>query len=232
MDPDLPLQHVAQDIPPQTSKNKALVTAPRLDFERELWRSGLRRVVGVDEAGLGSLCGPVVAAAVHVPVGCSIVDGVRDSKTLSASQRQDLFVKIRRQAVTVGVGAASVEEIERFNVLRASHLAMRRALARIGPYDHALIDGRPIKNFDLGPHTAIVDGDALSYAVACASIVAKVTRDALMRRLAVRYPQYGWDHNAGYGTIEHLGALQKFGLTPYHRRGYAPVRAIVEGWRC
>jgi ribonuclease HII len=104
---------------------------------------------------------------------------------------------------------------------------MRRALARIGPYDHALIDGRPIKDPAIGPHTAIVDGDATCYSIACASIVAKVVRDRLMEKLARRHPGYGWEHNAGYGSAEHMRALRLLGVTPYHRRSYQPVREAL-----
>ncbi len=177
---------------------------------------------------MGSLCGPVIAAAVCFGRDCRIIPGVRDSKILSAAQRESLLAEIRREALAIGLGAASVDEIERLNVRVASHLAMQRALRRIGEFDHALIDGRPIRNVDLGPHTTIVDGDALSYFVACASIIAKVTRDHLMKKLAARHPHYGWDHNAGYGTAEHLAALDRYGPTPYHRRGYAPVQLRLE----
>lgn len=201
--------------------------APSLVYENALWERAIWRVVGVDEAGLGSLCGPVVAAAVLVPVRCQIIKGVRDSKLLSPCQRETLFVEIIRQAIAVGVGAASVAEIERLNVRVASHLAMKRALDRIGPYDYALIDGNPMTGIDLGPHATIVDGDTFSYAIACASVVAKVTRDRLMTKLARRFPGYGWDHNAGYGTAEHLRALNSLGPTPYHRLDYKPVRRIL-----
>ncbi|MDO8671982.1 MAG: ribonuclease HII, partial [Dehalococcoidia bacterium] len=122
---------------------------------------------------------------------------------------------------------ASVEEIERLNILKATYLAMRRALDRVGEYDHALIDGREIKGFDLVPHTAIVDGDATSYAIACASILAKVIRDRLMQKLALRFPGYGWEQNAGYGTEEHLRALVRLGPTPHHRRTFGPVQATL-----
>lgn len=200
---------------------------PSIEVEDSLWERGLLRIVGVDEAGLGSLSGPVVAAAVLLPPNCSIIDGVRDSKTLTAAQRERLFVKIKDQAVAVGIGAASVAEIDQLNVLQATHLAMGRALARIGQYDHALVDGREITKFNLGPHTAIVKGDALSYVIACASIIAKVRRDRFMKRLSGRYPGYGWEHNAGYGTKKHIQAMWTLGITPFHRRTYAPVRKVL-----
>jgi ribonuclease HII len=169
----------------------------------------------------------VVAAALVVKPYCRKIPGVRDSKTLSLAQRERLYGEILQRAAAVGVGAASVGEINEINILRASHLAMWRALRRVSPYDHALIDGREIREIDLGPHTAIVDGDALSYAIASASIVAKVTRDRLMTRLAARYPGYGWERNVGYATRTHLQGLREHGLTPFHRTAYAPVRTFI-----
>ncbi len=200
---------------------------PSLLAEQELWRAGKLRVVGVDEAGVGSLAGPVVAAACLIPASCSMIDGVCDSKLLSPERRERLFEQIRQQAVSIGVGAASAREVERLNVLRASHLAMQRALARVAAFDFALVDGREIADRELGAHRCVIDGDALCYAISCASIIAKVTRDRLMRRLALRHPAYGWDHNAGYGTPEHLAALQQCGPSPHHRRSYRPVQAVL-----
>lgn len=200
---------------------------PTLAREWALWRSGARRVAGVDEVGMACLAGPVVAAALVVKPYCRKIPGVRDSKTLSLPQRERLYTQILQRAAAVGVGAASVSEINDLNILRASHLAMARALKRVAPVDHALIDGRDVRDQNLGPHTAIVDGDALSYAIASASIVAKVTRDRLMVKLAQRYPGYGWEHNVGYATRHHLQGLRERGLTPFHRTGYAPVRTFI-----
>ena len=206
---------------------------PDTFLEQDLWLKGKLRVAGVDEVGLGPLAGPVVAAACILPPGSSPIPGVRDSKTLSHLQRERLFVKILHQSLSVGVGAASVSEIERLNVLRASRLAMRRALARVGALDHVLVDGRPIPEWDSGLHTAIIDGDAMVYSIACASIVAKVVRDRLMAKLSCRFPGYGWQRNAGYSTREHMEALRTLGPTPLHRRGFAPVRELCNapnGW--
>ena len=200
---------------------------PTLAREWALWRGGARRVAGVDEVGMACLAGPVVAAALVVKPYCRKIPGVRDSKTLSLQQRERLYSEILKRAAAVGVGAASVTEINSLNILRASHLAMWRALKRVQPYDHALIDGREIREIDLGPHTAIVDGDALSYAIASASIVAKVTRDRLMYKLAARYPGYGWERNVGYATRRHLQGLREHGLTPFHRTAYAPVKMFI-----
>ncbi|MBE9009186.1 ribonuclease HII [Pseudanabaenaceae cyanobacterium LEGE 13415] len=197
-------------------------------MEQSLWKQGLLRIAGVDEVGLGCLAGPIVAAAVLLPPGCEMIEGVRDSKVLSAQARSRLFTQIQESAIAVGVGMATVQEIEQINVLRASYLAMQRALNRIAPCDHALIDGRPIKQADLGSHTAIIDGDATCYAIACASIIAKVRRDRFMQQLAKRYPHYAWERNAGYGTKQHLEAIDQFGITPYHRRTYAPVQKAIE----
>ena len=199
---------------------------PTLQVEQKLWRAGLLRVVGVDEAGIGSLAGPVVAGACVLPVGCQMIEGVRDSKLLSPAQRERLFERILGQAVAIGVGAASAREVERLNVLAAAHLAMRRALDRARPWDFALVDGRQIASLDLGPHRCVIDGDALCYSISCASVIAKVTRDRLMCKLAQRHPGYGWERNAGYGTPEHLDALRRLGLTPHHRHSFQPVRTL------
>jgi ribonuclease HII len=204
---------------------------PHLRAERRLWQQGQLLVVGVDEVGMGALCAPVVAAAVLVRPNTRKIAGVRDSKTLSARQRDRLVEEIKRRSLAWGVGAASVAEIERLNIYHASHVAMRRALRRIPAYDHVLVDGRKIVGFEdqVGPYTSIVDGDATSYAIACASVLAKVMRDRLMTLLALRYPGYGWERNAGYATREHVAGLRERGLTPFHRRTYQRIRAMIEG---
>lgn len=198
-----------------------------LKLERELWGSGMEHIAGVDEAGRGPLAGPVVAAAVIFPRE-DRVPGVVDSKRLTPEQRDELVVEIRRRALCIGVGAASPREVDRLNILRATHLAMRRALEHLTiPPEHVLVDGLPVPT--LGPeHTAVVDGDSRSYTIASASIVAKVTRDDLMRRLAPRYPDYGWETNVGYGTPEHVAALKERGPTPHHRRSFVPVQLSLE----
>ena len=204
---------------------------PSLRFERPLWRDGLARIVGVDEVGVAPTCGAVVAAAVIMKPGCHRIPGVRDSKTLSAAQRERLVPVIRRRAVAVGVGAASVAEIDRLNIYHATHLAMRRAVARIGAHDHVLIDGNRIVGFEehVGRYTSIVDGDAKCYSIACASVVAKVVRDRMMARLAARYPGYGWERNQGYATREHRAAVRRLGLTPFHRRSFLALQRTLAG---
>jgi ribonuclease HII len=156
---------------------------------------------------------------------------VRDSKTLSAAQRERLAPIIRRRAVAVGLGAASVREIDTLNIYHATHLAMRRAVARLGGHDHVLVDGNRIAGFEahVGPYTAIVDGDAKVYSIACASVVAKVVRDRMMTLLAARYPGYGWERNQGYATKEHRDAIRKLGLTPYHRRSFLALQRTLAG---
>ena len=198
-----------------------------LKLERTLWGRGLARVAGVDEVGRGPLAGPVVAAAVIFQPEVR-VPGVVDSKQLSENVRDELVVEIRRRALCIGVGAASPREVDRLNILRATHLAMRRALDRLShEAEHVLVDGLPVP--DLGwEHTAVVDGDSKSFTIACASIVAKTTRDRLMKRLAARYPDYGWETNVGYGTPEHVTALGDLGPTPHHRRSFVPVQLALD----
>jgi ribonuclease HII len=204
---------------------------PHLKAEYALWHSGRRLVVGVDEVGMGALCAPVVAAAVLVKPHTRKIEGVRDSKTLSARQRERVVDDIKARSLAWGIGAASVAEIEQLNIRNAAHLAMRRALRRLPPYDHVLVDGQKITGMEehIGPYTPIVKGDASSYAIACASVLAKVTRDRLMTRLALRYPGYGWEHNAGYATRDHVAGLHALGVTPFHRKTYQRIRAILEG---
>jgi ribonuclease HII len=178
---------------------------------------------GVDEVGRGPLAGPVVAAAV---VLLRPVPGVADSKTLSAERRQVLAALIR-EGCAVGVGAASVAEIERHNVLGASMLAMRRAVMRLRVQPGlVLVDGNRAPSLET-PCRCVVGGDATVPEIGAASIVAKVVRDALMARLAQRHPGYGWERNAGYPTPEHLAALSRLGLCLHHRRGFAPCARLV-----
>jgi ribonuclease HII len=195
--------------------------------ERELREAGVRLIAGMDEVGRGPLAGPVVACAVVMPPSARPIPGVADSKCLAAAERERLALLVRRRALAVGLGAASVREIDRLNIYHATVLAMRRALARLGLHaEHVLVDGRPLRTLGV-PHTALVGGDARCYSIACASIVAKVTRDRLMTALARRYPAYAWASNAGYGTAEHRRGLDAAGLTPHHRRSFAPVQQLM-----
>lgn len=207
------------------------VIVPTLRFERRLWKQGLERVVGVDEVGVAPTSGAVVAAAVIMRPGCHRIPGVRDSKTLSMAQRERLAPIIRRRAVAVGVGAASVREIDQLNIYHATHLAMRRAIARLGGHDHVIVDGNRITGFEaqVGPYTNVVDGDAKVYSIACASVIAKVVRDRMMAKLAVRYPGYGWERNQGYASREHRDAIRRLGLTPFHRRSFLALQRTLAG---
>ena len=191
-------------------------TRDPLGYERGFWDRGLAHVAGVDEVGRGPLAGPVVAAAVILAEDVA-VDGAADSKSLSPVERREIAEEIHRRAVAVALGAASVKEIDRFNILRATTRAMSRALNRLSVRpDHVVVDGLPVRDLEC-EHDAVIGGDGLVHSVACASIVAKVCRDRLMARLAPRYPQYGWEQNMGYATRRHREALREVGLTPHHR---------------
>jgi ribonuclease HII len=201
------------------------VRLPRPTLEREaaLWQAGGEFVAGLDEAGRGPLAGPVVAAAVVFPPRCRPIRGLRDSKLLPPVKRARLARVVRARALAVAVGAASVREIDRLNIRRASILAMRRALLRLRVTPELiLVDGLPCPELGFA-HEAIVDGDARCHSIAAASVVAKTVRDHLMERLAVRHPPYAWASNKGYGTPEHLAALAEFGFTAHHRTSFAPV---------
>jgi len=177
--------------------------------------------------GRGPLAGPVVAAAVVLPPGCRI-PGARDSKQLSGIRRETLSREILKEARSVGLGAASVREIEELNIAGATALAVSRALSALDPPpDHVVIDGRPMRRLEWS-HEAVVGGDSRVHSIACASIVAKVCRDRLMRRLAARYPSYGWETNVGYGTAQHMEALRQFGPSPHHRRTFGGVQLDLE----
>ena len=199
---------------------------PSLDFEDGLRLADVDRVAGVDEAGRGPLAGPVVAAAVILD-RAALPDGLNDSKVLSAKKRTALLELILAQA-DVGIGLASVEEIDEINILRASHLAMCRAIENLNkPPDHVLIDGNLIPLDLTLPATPIVKGDGLSLSIAAASIVAKTRRDAIMWDLAQQYPGYGWERNQGYPTKCHKEALRNLGVTPHHRRSFKLVHNIL-----
>jgi ribonuclease HII len=219
---------------------------PSLQREHAVWRDQ-HLLVGVDEAGRGPLAGPVVAAAVVFPPGSGPVRGLRDSKMLPALVRERLAQKIRTRVLGYAVGAASAREIDRLNIRVATALAMRRAIARLlsrapvalfplvadcPPPPNSqlgicriLIDGLPLPEIGY-PHEALIDGDARCVSIAAAAILAKVTRDCLMHRLAPRYPAYHWDTNVGYGTPEHHDGLRELGPCRHHRQSFAPIAQI------
>ena len=209
---------------------------PDLRPERDFWAAHPgAALAGVDEAGRGCLAGPVVAAAVQIAqadiaaLAAGPLAAANDSKQLSPAQRDRLHeILTHEPRVRWAIGQASVEEIDRLNILRATHLAMRRALEALPALpDHALVDGLPVKGLPI-PHDALVKGDARSLLIACASILAKVTRDRICLELDARHPGYGLAQHKGYGTRAHLDALRRLGPAPCHRRSFAPVRAIQD----
>jgi ribonuclease HII len=199
------------------------------DLTREcaLRARGFFSVAGLDEAGRGPLAGPVVAAAVILPENYSLT-ALDDSKKLSAGRREKLFALLATDTRVIwATGTADVAEIDRLNILRATHLAMARALEALPlKPQHALVDGLPVGGLPVS-HTALVGGDALSLSIAAASIIAKVTRDRMMKDLDEQFPEYGFARHKGYGVRKHLEALQRHGPCPIHRRSFAPV-ALAE----
>lgn len=190
-----------------------------LEFEKEALAKGYKSVCGVDEAGRGPLAGPVCAAAVILPEDV-IIDGVNDSKKLSEKKRESLFDVIREQALSYSIAYATVDEIEEINILNATMLAMRRAIDGLNvKADYAMIDGNKIPPIDIDAE-CIVKGDAKSMSIACASILAKVSRDRLLYKYAEEYPMYGFDKHKGYGTKVHREAILKYGPCPYHRKSF------------
>lgn len=202
-----------------------------LEIEKSLGLNGL--IAGFDEAGRGPWCGPVVAACVCWPelqVPTELANTINDSKKLTAKKREALYPKIMASNAIIGVGQASAEEIDEINILQASFLAMHRALEQVRSKGFnpifGLIDGNRLPTWDI-PCQAIIGGDGKSLSIGAASIIAKVTRDRLMADLAKEFPAYGWERNAGYGTAEHIRALQEFGPTIHHRKSYAPIKKIL-----
>lgn len=203
-----------------------MVHSPDDSLERELRAQGRLRIAGVDEVGRGPLAGPVTAAAVVLDLD-RLPAGLNDSKRLSAGKRA-ILAEALYQCAEVAVAHASVEEIDRINILRASHLAMLRAVQALPvPPDFLLIDGNLLpRDLDI-PARAVVRGDARSVSIAAASIVAKICRDRIMVELAQQHPGYGWETNAGYPSKSHRMALQNLGVTPHHRRSFKPVHNIL-----
>jgi ribonuclease HII len=191
-----------------------------IDFEKELWQRGIRHIAGVDEAGRGPLAGPVVAAAVIIPEEVTI-DGIDDSKKLSAARREKLYDRISHDALTIGISVISHTIIDEVNILQATLRAMAEAVSKLSPAaQHVLVDGTHYQKGSLLPYTTIIDGDAKCFSIAAASIIAKVTRDKLMIQFDQQYPQYGFAKHKGYGTNDHLMAIRKYGPCELHRRSF------------
>lgn len=202
------------------------MTQPDYSFEQAALTRGATRIAGVDEVGRGPLCGPVTAAAVILDPA-NIPEGLNDSKKMTARKRDALYDSILGSA-QCSIAHASVQEIDELNILRASHLAMERAIAGLPTQpDHVLIDGNMIPKGLTLPAEAVIKGDGRSLSIAAASIIAKVARDRIMGDLAAEFPGYGWENNAGYGTKQHLEALQSLGVTPHHRRSFKPIHNIL-----
>jgi ribonuclease HII len=196
-----------------------------LNFERVLWRSGLTRIAGVDEVGIGPLAGPVVAAAVVFPPGAEVA-GVDDSKRLDPERREELAVAIRAAAAAIGIGVAEVPEIDRLNVYHAGCLAMRRAVEALPePPQHLLLDARELPDLPI-PQNRFDKGDGIDFSIAAASIVAKTHRDALMAGLDRRYPEYGFARHKGYGTKEHQEAIREHGPCEIHRLSFQFIHEL------
>jgi len=192
-------------------------------LEKELASQGHACIAGCDEVGMGPLAGPVIAAAVVLPMGLSLV-GLDDSKRLTADQRERLAVEIRAHAIAFALGRAEVDEIDRINIYRAGHLAIRRALESLGATpDAVVVDGRSVPGISCH-QVAIEKGDARVASIAAASVIAKVHRDGLMRELDRVHPGYGFAQHMGYSTKQHFAALTRLGPSPIHRRSFAPVR--------
>lgn len=200
---------------------------PSKRFEKALYEKGLKLVAGVDEAGRGPLAGPVVAAAVILPKNFSI-KGLRDSKKLTPKTREKFCVRILKAARSVGIGVIDEKTIDRINILNATHLAMREAVLNLNVFpDHILVDGNfRIKGLKI-PQTPIVGGDDRASAIACASIVAKVSRDKMMEEYCRMYPGYKFSKHKGYGTREHFRILKEKGPSPIHRKTFEPVCSIL-----
>jgi ribonuclease HII len=214
---------------------KQLTELDRFEFERVLWTKGLSRVAGVDEAGRGPLAGPVVAAAAVLPSKWAEsglppeLEGLNDSKQLTAAQREKYFAFLTTcPEVQFAIAQVGAGQIDAINILRATHRAMNSALAQLQPApEHALVDGRPVKTMTV-PQTAIVQGDARSYSIAAASVLAKVTRDRLMLEFDRQWPKYGFAGHKGYGTAQHLAAIAAHGPCPIHRRSFAPLKPTTQ----
>jgi ribonuclease HII len=199
---------------------------PTEEFERAARLCGYRRIAGIDEAGRGPLAGPVIAAAVVLPVRCRL-SGIDDSKQLSEGERALLYAAILEHAVGMGIGSADVGEIDRLNILEATKLAMRRAIDQLAPpADYLLIDAVTLPGIGI-PERPIIKGDSLSLSIAAASIIAKVTRDRLMAEYHDMFPEYDFRSHKGYGTREHLQRLARHGPCSIHRQTFTPVREAI-----
>lgn len=215
---------------PQRVVQSGMATAritPDFSLEHAAMAQGFIRIAGVDEVGRGPLAGPVTAAAVILDPAL-IPPGINDSKKLSEPARRALAAAIKDSAISWAIAHCTVEEIDALNILKASHVAMKRALQALDPAsDFALVDGNRMPAEIPIPGQTVIKGDAKSLSIGAASIIAKVERDQIMQDLAQKHPEFGWETNAGYPTAHHRAALQRFGPTPHHRISFAPVRKML-----
>ncbi|TMQ02135.1 MAG: ribonuclease HII [Verrucomicrobia bacterium] len=216
------------------ARRDAQSAVDRFESERALLHGGLTRIAGVDEAGRGPLAGPVVAAVVSFPVewiGDGLpadLEGLNDSKQLTCAQRDEFFETLTAGRIQFGIGTADAGTIDAINILQATHRAMNQALAQLWPApEHVLVDGLPVRSMRF-PQTALIKGDARSFSVAAASVLAKVIRDRLMLEYDRQFPAYGFAEHKGYGTARHLAALAQHGPCPIHRRSFAPLRPVQQ----
>ena len=190
-----------------------------MNYEKELYEKGIEYIAGIDEAGRGPLCGPVVSAAVILKKG-DYIEGVNDSKKLSEKKREKLFDEINERAVAIGIGIVDENTIDEINILEATRLAMKKAVEnlQVKP-EHVLVDAEKKVPIEV-PYTPIIKGDTLSVSIAAASIIAKVTRDRMLYEMDKKYPEYGFAKNKGYGTKAHVEAIKQYGLTEIHRKSF------------
>jgi ribonuclease HII len=204
---------------------------PDTKLEEKLFKDGYDLVVGIDEVGRGPLAGPVAAGAVAFTKDCEVVEGVRDSKTLSGKQRDELYGKIKESVKGYGIGMVSEKEIDEIGIQQAVLKAMTLALENVekmmgSKAQYLLIDGRNVELIGEYPTMKLSKGDLYHYSISCASILAKVERDNLMIEYAKKYPEYGFERNMGYGTREHIEAIKRFGITEIHRKSFSPINKL------
>lgn len=196
---------------------------PTIELEEKLWKKGYKNIVGLDEAGRGPLAGPVVAGAVVIHSGDQVVQGVRDSKKMSEKQREEVFEIIKEKSSAFGIGIVDSYDIDKFGIQKAVKLAMEKAIDNLD-IDYIIADGKNISIISGFPMERITKGDLLHYSISAGSILAKVTRDRIMKEMAIKYPQYGFEKHVGYGTKYHLEMLKKYGPCNIHRKCFRPVR--------
>ena len=210
-----------------------LMVTPTINLEQKLWKQGYINVVGIDEAGRGPLAGPVSAGAVLINSKDQVVEGVRDSKKMSEKQRERVFEEIKEKSTAWGVGLASNAEIDKFGIQKAVRIAMERALnevkKKVKKVDYLIVDGKNVSKIFGYKMDRITKGDMYHYSISAASVLAKVTRDRIMREMNIKYPQYGFEKHVGYGTKLHIEMLKKYGPCEIHRKSFKPVGELIKG---